>query len=107
MATPNKPTIYVVPATEDDYDQLVEWTHAILCRGDPVLDRIFPYPERASEDIPQTLKAFTDPSGKTFKAVFVGSKGEGDRMVGYVHIVVQGESWVEEEIAEGERNGEQ
>ena len=107
MVTPNKPTFHVVPTTEDDYDQLVEWTHTILCRGDPVMDRIFPYPERASEDISRTLEAFMDPSCKTFKAILTGSKGESDRMVGYVHVVMQGENWVEEEIAEGARNGEQ
>lgn len=107
MATPSKRTIYVVPATEDDYDQLVEWTHTILDRSDPVLDHIFPHAERASEDIPQTREAFMEPSSKTFKAVLTGSKGEGDRMVGYVHVEVQGENWVEEEFAEGMRKGEQ
>lgn len=106
MATPNKPTIYVAPATEDDYGQLVEWTHSILSRGDPIFDSIFPYPERASKDIPQTLEAFTNPSVKTFKAVLTrGSTGESDLMVGYVHITVQGEDWVEEQIAVGARDG--
>lgn len=95
--TPNKPIIHVAPVTEDDYDQLVAWTHTVMCRGDPVLDYIFPYPERASEDIPQTLEAFTDPSCRTFKAVLKGSKGESDRMVGYVRVAVHGENWVDKE----------
>ena len=107
VATPIKPIIHVAPATEDDYDQLVEWTHTILGSGDPALDHVFPHPERASEDIYTTREAFTDPSGKTLKAVLTGSEGESDRMIGYVHVVVQGGNWAEEESAEGAMKGEQ
>jgi len=105
VATPNKPVIYVAPVTEDNYDKLVEWTHTVMSGGDPVFDYVFPYPERASEDTPQTPRALMYPSCRTFKAVLTGSEGESDRMVGYVHVGVQGENWIEEEIAESARKG--
>jgi hypothetical protein len=104
MVTPSKPTIYVTPATEDDYYQLVEWNHTILERNDPALDHIFAHPERAIEDVLRTREGFTNPSRKTFKAVLAGDKGESDRMVGYVNIEAWGENWTEEKSAQDSIN---
>ena len=107
MVTPSKPTIYVAPATEDDYDQLVEWKHTVLERNDSALDHVFAYPERAAEDISRTREMFTDPSSNTFKVVLVRGEGEGDPMVGYVTIKMQGENWIEENSVEEAKKGAQ
>jgi len=107
MVAPSKPTIYVAPATEDDYDQLVEWNHTVLERNDSALDHVFAYPERAAEDISQTREMFTDGSMDTFKAVLVGGEGEGDPMVGYVTIKTQGENWIKEDSVEEAKKGAQ
>jgi len=106
MVAPSKPTVYIVPATEDDYDQFVEWEHTVLERNDPVLDHVFTHPERATEDTSQTREMFTDPSGTTFKAVLARSEGERDLMVGYVTIRVLGENWIEEEDIREAKKGE-
>jgi len=74
MAAPGKPMICVAPATEDDYDQIVEWAHTIMDSGDPITDYVFPHQERAFKDIPRTREAFTNSSSKTFKAVLTDSK---------------------------------
>ena len=54
MAAQSNPTAHVAPATEDEYDQLVQWSHAVLERNNPALDNIYVNPERAAEDTPRT-----------------------------------------------------
>ena len=107
MTAPSKPTICIAPATEDDYDRLIEWKHTLLEGNDPVLDRVFAYPERATEDISRTREMIADPSNNMFKAILVRGEDEGDPMVGYVTIKMQGENWIEKDSVEEAKKGAQ
>jgi len=96
--TPGKPTIKVVPSTEGDIEQLVNWLYNVMEGNDPVMEPIFTHPELAFKDVPTTREIFTDPSHMTFKAVVVGGGGEGsDRMIGFITTWLATANWVEEE----------
>ena len=79
-----KAAIYIAPAVEEDYDQLVERNHDVLERYDPLLNAIFAHPECAAHDITKTRKRFTDPVNMTLKAVVRGGGSGCDKIVGYV-----------------------
>jgi len=103
--TPSKPTIRVVPSTEEDIEQLSYWTHNVLERGDSVMDAVFAHPELAFKDGEVTRELFTAPSRMTFIAVVVGGgEGGGDCKVGFVTAWLAADNWVEEEAKEAAHN---
>jgi len=105
--TPGKPTIKVVPSTEGDIEQLVDWLYNVLERNDPVMEPIFTHHELAFKDVPTTCEIFTDPSYMTFKAVVVGGGEEGgDRMIGFITAWLATANWVEEEAAAIAKKGD-
>ena len=99
-STPSKLAIEVVPSTEEDIEQLLDWLFNVVERGDPVMDATFAHPELAFKDAPKTRGLFTDPSHMTFKAVVVGGGEDGgDRMIGFVTAWLATDNWVDEEAA--------
>lgn len=102
---PSKPTIRVVPSTEEDIEQLSDWTHNVLERDDPVMDAVFAHPELAFKDGAVTRELFTAPTRMTFIAVVVGGgEGGGDRKVGFVTAWLAMDNWIEEEAEAAAHN---
>ena len=81
-----KAAIYIAPAVEEDYNQLVERNHDVLEKNDPLLEAILVHPECAAHDITKTRKRFTDPTNMTLKAVVRGGGSGCDKVVGYVQL---------------------
>ena len=100
-----KAAIYVAPAVEEDYNQLVERNHDVLERNDPLLDAILAHLECAAHDITKTRKRFTDPTNMTLKAAVRGGGSGCDKVVGYVQFKWMGENWIQEEVAEAVKQG--
>ena len=103
--TPSKPTIRVVPSTEEDIEQLSDWTHNVLERDDPIMDAVFAHPELAFKDDAVTRELFTTPPRMTFIAVVVGGGEEGgDRKIGFVTAWLATDNWIEEEAKAAAHN---
>ena len=98
--TPSKPAIEIALSTEGDLERLLDLTHNVLERGDPVMDAVFAHPELAFKDAAVTREMFTAPSHMTFKAVVVGGGKEGgDHTIGFVTAWLATDNWIEEEAA--------
>ena len=100
IPTPSKPTIEIALSVEGDLERLLDLTHNVLERDDPVMDAVFAHPELAFKDAAATRRMFTAPSHMTFKAVAAGGGGEGgDHMIGFVTAWLATDNWIEEEAA--------